>query len=62
MKRRIMRKLHNGALKTSAMAASLTFIVAGSMIDAHSWKPTIICAGSILYLAVFAYANLRKGE
>ena len=60
--KRICRKLHNSILKASAMAASLTFIVAGSMLDNHSWTPTIICAGSLLYLAAFAYANLRKGE
>lgn len=60
--KRIYRKLHNSILKASAMAASITFVVSGSMIDSHSWKPTIICAGCILYLAVFAYANLREGE
>ena len=60
--KRISRKLHKIILKASAMAASLTFIVSGSMLDNPSWKPTMICAVCILYLAVFAYANLRKGE
>ena len=62
MKRKTMRKVHNGFLKASAMAASLTFIVTGSMLDSVSWTPTIICAGCLLYLAAFAYANFKKGE
>lgn len=62
MKRRVLRKVHDGFLKASAMAASITFIVTGSAIDSLSWTPTIICAGCLLYLAAFAYANLREGE
>lgn len=56
------RKIKNSILKASAMAASITFIVSGSMLDNPSWKPTFICAGCLLYLAAFAYANLKEGE
>jgi hypothetical protein len=49
--------LRKRILKASAMLASVTFFASGSMIDSRSWIPTIVCAGSILYLAVFAYAN-----
>lgn len=62
MTKRIRRKLHKAILKASAMAASITFVVFGSMIDSHSWTPTIICAVCILYLAVFVYANRRDWE
>lgn len=50
-------KIKNNILKGSAMLASLTFFVSGCMIDSKSWIPTIICAGCMAYLAVFAYAN-----
>lgn len=46
-------------LKASAMLASITFIVSGCMLDNPSWTPTIVCAVSIAYLAVFAYANRK---
>lgn len=56
---KVKRKIKNNILKASAMLASLTFIVSGSMIDPQSWTPTIVCAVSILYLALFVYANRK---
>ena len=53
----MQKKIKNRILKGSAMLASLTFLVSGCMIDSKSWIPTIVCAGCMAYLAVFAYAN-----
>lgn len=49
-------------LKASAMLASLTFVVSGSMLDNPTWTPTIICAVSLIYLALFVYANRKDME
>lgn len=62
MKRKVLKRVHKGFLKASVMAASLTFIVSGMMLDNLSLTPFIVCAGCILYIAAFVYANRREFE
>lgn len=60
MKRRTMRKLHNGILKASAYIATIVFLVSGCMLDEPTYTPAIICGLCVSYLALLIYANKEE--
>lgn len=55
------KKLKNIILKTVAYIMVFLFLVAGCALDSDSWIPHIVCIVSLLWLALFAYANGQWG-
>ena len=49
--------MKNMFLKTMAVIMLVIFIVSGSALETLDWRPTIVCAISLAYLTIFAYAN-----
>ena len=61
MKRNRLRKAHNFMLKGITGTMFLLFMFSVSAIDSNSWLPVIMAVVSLLWLAVFAYANGYMG-
>ncbi len=55
------KNLKNIILKSVAYIMGGLFLVSACALDSDSWIPHIVCSVSILWLALFAYANGQWG-
>ena len=52
-----MRKIKNTVLKIITYAIVIVFLASGSMLDSDSWVTYIVCAASLAWISLLAYAN-----
>ncbi len=51
----------NIILKAVAWIMGILFLVSACALDSESWIPHIVCFVSLIWLALFAYANGQWG-
>ena len=56
------RKIKNFILKTITAIAAIGFGIFVNAIDSPSWIPTIICVVCMIWLTLFAYANITEKD
>lgn len=61
MKKRTMLKIKRTVLISSVWLAVISFMVSVCMLDSISWIPAIVCAVSLAWLVIMAWANGGKG-
>lgn len=52
-----MKKLKKIILTINAILATVLFVGGVCALDSATWLPAIVCALSLVYLTLFAYAN-----
>lgn len=55
------KNIKNKILKATAWIMGILFLVSACALDSDSWIPHIVCMVSLLWLALFAYANGQWG-
>jgi len=55
------KNIKNTILKATARIMGILFLVSACALDSDSWIPHIVCMVSLLWLALFAYANGQWG-
>ena len=56
------RKVKNFILKAITAVATFTFLLGACSLDSVSTVPMVMCAGSLLWLIPFAFANREVCE
>lgn len=55
--RKLFRQYHNRIIKWQAWTNGVLCILSACCLDSEGYTAQIICAATLLWLAVFAYAN-----
>lgn len=55
--RRFCRKYHNDIIRLQAWINGIVFVLSGCCLDSEGYTAQIVCGVTLLWLAMYAYAN-----